>query len=150
MRIENAADANSRRADQSSRTWHQRWLKLRRWSGFVFVVYALALVTGTHLPNPEGLIPIETNDKWLHFSAYFGLAFLIATWRSQSSTITLRVSLGIWMIAAIWGAIDEVTQAIPGINRHCDLFDWLADISGAATGLFIWHLLSRTVSARTI
>ncbi len=116
-----------------------KWL--RRWSGVALLVYLTSLVTGTHLPHPEDLISIEGNDKWLHFGAYFGLAFLIATWWKTSRPVTRRTLLAIWSFAAFTGIVDELTQMLPGINRHCEFADWLADIAGAACGLFVWQLI---------
>ncbi len=118
-----------------------KWL--RRWSGVALLVYLTALVTGTHLPHPEDLISIEGNDKWLHFGAYFGLAFLMATWLQSSQPVTRRALLAIWSLVACTGVVDELTQMLPGINRQCEFADWLADIVGAACGLLIWVGLRR-------
>ena len=118
-----------------------KWL--RRWSGVTLLVYLTALVTGTHLPHPEDLIPIEGNDKLLHFGAYCGLAFLMATWRQTSRPVTRYALLAIWSLAAFTGIVDELTQMLPGINRHCEFADWLADIAGAACGLLVWLGLRR-------
>lgn len=118
-----------------------KWL--RRWSGVALLAYLTALVTGTHLPHPEDLIPIEGNDKLLHFGAYFGLAFLMATRQQTQRPVTRRALLVIWSLAAFTGVVDELTQLLPGINRHCEFADWLADIAGAACGLLIWLGLRR-------
>ena len=115
----------------------------QRWSGVILLVYLTALITSTHLPHPEVLFPIESNDKWLHFGAYFGLAFLMATRMQTLRPVTGRVMLAIWSLAAVTGVVDELTQLLPGINRHCEFADWLADIAGAACGLTIWCLLRR-------
>ena len=128
--------------------WRTHLLRAQHWGGRLLLGYALALFTGTHLPNPEGLFPIEGNDKWLHFCAYLGLAFLLAAWRVSKASITARVTCGIWCVTALLGAADELTQMIPGINRQCDFADWIADVSGSASGLLIWHLLRRTLFAR--
>ena len=114
-----------------------KWL--RRWSGVALLVYLTALVTGTHLPHPEKLIPIESNDKLLHFGAYFGLAFLMATRLQSLRPVTWRAMLVIWSLAVFTGIVDELTQMLPGINRHCEFNDWLADIAGAACGLLLWR-----------
>ena len=113
----------------------------RRWSGIALLGYLTALVTGTHLPHPEDLISIEGHDKWLHFGAYFGLAFLMAMRLQTLRPMTWRATLAIWSLAAFTGVIDELTQMLPGINRHCEFADWLADIAGAACGLLVWQVL---------
>lgn len=121
-----------------------KWL--RRWSGVILLVYLTALITGTHLPHPEDLIPVETNDKWLHFSAYFGLAFLMATRLWSLRPVTWTGLLAIGGLAALTGAVDEVTQLLPGINRQCEFLDWLADVVGVACGLLAWRLVQRMLS----
>lgn len=113
----------------------------RRGSGILLLIYLAALITGTHLPHPEDLISLQSNDKWLHFGAYFGLAFLMATRLQTLRPVTPRALLAIWSLAAFTGIVDELTQMLPGINRHCELTDWLADIAGAACGLAIWQHL---------
>ncbi len=123
-----------------------KWL--RRWSGVALLVYLTALVTGTHLPHPEVLIPIQSNDKLLHFGAYFGLAFLMATRLQTLRPVTWRATLAIWSLAALTGVVDELTQLLPGINRHCEFADWLADIAGAACGLLVWLGLRRMLVAQ--
>ena len=122
-------------------SFNSKWL--RRGSGVLLLVYLAALITGTHLPHPEVLIPIESNDKWLHFGAYFGLAFLMATRLQTLRPVTRSAMLAIWGLAALTGIVDELTQLLPGINRHCEFLDWLADIAGAACGLTTWQLLRR-------
>jgi VanZ family protein len=130
--------------------WFHLWLiRAHSWSGFILCGYFVMLLMGTHIPNPEGLFPMEGNDKWLHFCAYFGLAFLLATWRSTKTQICGKLSAAVWFVTAIFGALDELTQQIPGINRHCDFADWIADVSGAASGLLIWHLLRRMLFAQS-
>ncbi len=123
-----------------------KWLNSKwsqRWSGVILLVYLTALITGTHLPHPEALIPIESNDKYLHFGAYFGLAFLMATRLQTLRPVTRFATLVIWSLVALTGIVDELTQMLPGINRHCEFLDWVADVTGAACGLTAWHLLRR-------
>ncbi len=119
---------------------------LRRSSGIALLVYLSALITGTHLPHPEDLISIEGNDKWLHFGAYFGLAFLMATRQQTLRPVTRSALLEIWCLSAFTGVVDELTQMLPGINRQCEFADWLADIVGAVCGLLVWQLIRCVLS----
>jgi VanZ family protein len=102
------------------------------------VVYWVLLILGTHLPaTAVGAVPLP--DKWLHFTAYTGLAFLLAT------TVTAyrrpRWQTYAWMAAVllIYGALDEVSQ-IPVPGRHADFADWLANARGIATGLVLHRI----------
>ncbi len=124
----------------------RRLVSWGRWSGPVLWIYLIAQLIGTHIPSSERLLPAETNDKWLHFGMYSGLVFLAATRYSINKAVTWRIMLGIWVAAALLGALDEVTQMIPGIRRHADVADWIADICGAAGGLLAWHIVRRAIA----
>jgi VanZ family protein len=124
----------------------RRLVSWRRWSGPVLWIYLIAQLLGTHIPHPEALLPSHANDKWLHFGLYFGLVFLAATRYAINKPVTLRIMLGIWGAAALLGVLDEVTQMIPGINRHADVADWIADICGTSCGLLVWHIVRRAIA----
>ena len=111
-------------------------------------IYAVAQFTGTHLPNPPAVVEIEGHDKFLHWGAYFGLAFLLATWLSGRTTVARRVLIVIWIVTAVLAVLDEVTQLIPGINRDADVADWLADMIGSGCGLLVWHVLRQKLIPR--
>jgi VanZ family protein len=130
----------------STTSLRRRLVGWGRWSGPVLWIYLIAQLIGTHLPNPRGVLPIETNDKLLHSGLYFGLVFLAATRHSINKAVTWRIMLSIWGAAALLGALDEVTQMIPGINRKADVADWIADICGAACGLLVWHIVRRAMA----
>jgi VanZ family protein len=121
---------------------------VRRWSGLAVLVYLTALITGTHLPNPDALIPVTSNDKGLHFGAYFGLAFLMATRLQALRPVTWRAMLVLLGLVAMTGAVDEWTQLLPGINRQCELADWWFDVAGAAAGLCVWQVMARPLLSR--
>lgn len=115
----------------------------RRGSGILLLGYLTALITGTHLPHPDDQFPIDGNDKLLHFGAYCGLAFLMATRLQTLRPVTWRAALAIGVIAALTAVADELTQMLPGINRRCEFADWLADLAGLVCGLLIWFGLRR-------
>jgi VanZ family protein len=46
----------------------------------------------------------------------------------------------------ILGALDEITQ--PYIGRTCDLYDWLADLSGVVSGTILLAVLFRIQRGR--
>jgi VanZ family protein len=103
---------------------------------------ALALLGGywplmfvsTHLSSQNRLIAsLGASDKLLHFGAYACLAFLLALNWWQRRAFGWRQWLGVWALAAAYGAFDEISQ-IP-VGRSCDIFDWLSDLAGGAIGL---------------
>ncbi|HEX3601509.1 MAG TPA: VanZ family protein [Lacipirellulaceae bacterium] len=107
-------------------------------------LYWLALFTATHIPPSEMVNVVEANDKVEHFSAYMLLAFGIAlTWQLAAGILNSRHLWIVWIVAIVYGALDEITQ-IP-VHRDCDFWDWTADACGAAAGAFLFVLLRRTV-----
>ena len=109
---------------------------LFRYSGLVLVVYWIALFIGTHIPAPPDIYPrIPYLDKILHFAAYSGLAFLLASAFTMQQSMSPRRYVTIFLSLALYGVLDELIQAIPSVGRHADVLDWLADVGGVAFGL---------------
>jgi VanZ family protein len=106
-----------------------RWL-----AGVALVLYWLSMFTGTHIPVAAEVV-LNTNDKLLHFSGFFGLAFLLELVLLRSRPISYGRFFAAIGILAAYGAFDEITQTLVG--RDCDVRDWLADISGATCGALL-------------
>ena len=103
--------------------------------------YWLALVIGTHLPNPpHAILSLGTSDKWLHLAAYLGLSFLLNLYGSLRRRWTWRQGLAVVALLALFGVLDEVTQ-IP-VGRECDVFDWAADVAGSIGGVALFLVVS--------
>jgi VanZ family protein len=77
---------------------------------------------------------VPGKDKTLHFIAYGVLTGLILWgWvRNISAGILGGVVMGLFLL----GAMDEITQ--PYVNRTCDFYDWLMDISGVIVVVMLW------------
>jgi hypothetical protein len=98
----------------------------------VFFLALGAMFVGTLWPR-LGISPADApTDKLLHAATFGVLTAMLALARPWR---------GWWWPAAIMlaiGAIDEWLQAIPMVNRSCDLDDWIADATGIAlAGAFI-------------
>lgn len=109
----------------------------------VLAVYWVVICVATHWPAE--LRPLEEHylDKVVHFFAYGTLAWLMAwAWRHRVAEQGWRFVIGMWAIAAAYGAVDEWLQ-IP-VGRHCELLDWLADVTGAALALCLFTWLVRS------
>jgi VanZ family protein len=102
----------------------------------VLVGYWLALVAGTHWPQPPELLGMGESDKFLHFTAYSGLALLVCLNWALARAMGWRQWLAIAVILAAFAAIDEITQ-IP-VGRNADLRDWFADLTGIAAGMAVF------------
>lgn len=101
----------------------------------VFVIYTVALVTGTHWPKLN-LSDAPVTDKQIHLFAFGGLTVLL--WSTR------WLPAGGWLVglaAAVFGVLDEITQAIPGLHRHASIEDLLINELGVVTALaWIWAL----------
>ncbi len=113
-------------------------LPLRALALLVLVGYWLALVVGTHWPQPPELFGIGESDKFIHFTAYFGLALLVCLNWALARAMGWRQWLAIAVVLTAFGALDEITQ-IP-VGRHADVRDWFADVTGVAAGMAIFVL----------
>lgn len=111
-----------------------RWLPVGLWAGVIFVGSS---VPGTNLPGGYSL--------WGHLGEYLVLGALTAWALRRDDWGTILLAIG---LCAIYGASDEFHQAfVP--YRMPDIFDWIADVSGAAIGVAVYLLLSVRGEPRT-
>ena len=112
------------------------------------VVYWLAMFAGTHYPKPPHTA-FGNADKWMHFSAYFGLAVLLSIATAVRRPVSLGVALAIVALLAGYGALDELTQ--PLVGRDCELMDWCADVTGILIGASCFQVvaLARRIRAKS-
>lgn len=101
-------------------------------------LYWLTIFIGTHLP-PKRLLQIRANDKLLHFTAFFGLCFLLCWAISTNKEKRFKNVIIALAICVIYAIFDELSQ-IP-IGRSAEVLDFLADVSGALTGAVVYSLL---------
>ena len=96
-------------------------------------VYWLTLITATHIPRVPEPMGFRPSDKVVHLLAYaiFGGAGGAGVVAAMGTG--LAQALGLWVLLAAHGILDEVTQ--PLVGRHADRLDWYADMLGAALGL---------------
>jgi len=106
------------------------------------VVYWLLLLAATSLPAQD--VPsLGISDKINHFVAYLVLAVLIymaLIYQRKSEFLFNYAFAASVIIASAYGALDEIHQIyVPG--RFAELLDWIADFSGAITGVLIVSIL---------
>ncbi len=124
----------------------QRLLRAQSfWIG-LFILWMATLFTLSSFSKtlPDGTPQIPHLDKVLHFGYFLGGGFILGTWvllrKSFPRKPFLRSAFP-FVILAIIGALDEYHQTFTPGRSGNDPFDWLADISGAAIGLFIANLV---------
>ncbi len=91
---------------------------------------AFALVMAL-LPVPPR---VPAGDKTQHMIAFAVLASLASHAYYRASLLKIGVGL------AAFGALIEVLQSIPGLNRHASVMDWFADCAAIAVVLGVMHL----------
>lgn len=112
----------------------------------VVAAYWLALFAATHLPIAPVATEAPGTDKWLHLTAYTGLAFLIAARQSCGRSLTWKTTCGIVAAVALYGIMDELTQ-IP-VGRDAEIGDWLADVTGSVVGVTVFTLIRAGLARR--
>jgi VanZ family protein len=113
--------------------------------GGLLAVYWLALCIGTHIPKIPEPLEVGGSDKFMHYGAYAGLAFLLAAWWTSAGRLSLGTAVILMAICLGYGILDEQAQDLVG--RDCDFWDWGADAVGTLTGLAVYALAARNFSA---
>ncbi|MCK4660040.1 MAG: VanZ family protein [Phycisphaerae bacterium] len=92
-----------------------------------------------HNPAPRGLALPPNSDKVIHFCAYFALAMMgVRSAFSRQVKLDARWLVKWIIIYTVYCAADELLQG--PVGRHPSLYDWLADIAGAAAALGIAYV----------
>jgi len=94
------------------------------------------LLPGRDLPD----VAINISDKAIHFTIYFLLSiFTYYGWIKQNSFYALHRNtiLKIVFLTSIYGFIVEILQHILTTDRYFDLYDALANSTGAIAGCMI-------------
>jgi len=100
-----------------------------------FVLYALALVVATHWPRLNlQEAPIQASDKVYHFAAFLLWTLLIAASGFFGRPLSRRNVQWSVAIASVYAPLDELTQALPGVNRDVTALDLVANLTGVVVG----------------
>jgi len=108
----------------------------------LFFVSLLVVGFFTLDPSPPSLGLENVNDKLEHFVAFGGLAGLARLGFRKAADLALLEHV------SFLGAMIEVIQASPQVQRDCDWKDWVADTAGAATALLVLYAWRRFCASR--
>lgn len=101
----------------------------------VAIIYAIAIMPYDEAPD------LGAGDKINHIAAFLTLTLLgRGAWRRDPAW---RLGLGL----SLFGALIELTQAIPILNRDASIRDWAADSAAVIVMLAILHVLDRRLPA---
>jgi VanZ family protein len=96
-----------------------------------FALYATILFLATHWPALVLPSVVPVSDKTIHFVAWgLWLGLLASAW---------KLPLGLLLLTGLVCSIaDEVSQAIPALNRHASVMDAVANVIGVVA---VWSLV---------
>ena len=115
-----------------------RWKIFRKRAvavSWFIIMSILFFLPGSDLPNAGWLEAIHF-DKWVHIGLFAVLIFL---WRSSFDLDLDHYNSILLLAALVYGLSVEVIQKYWIPNRSFDLFDLLADMTGAIGGLGVWY-----------
>lgn len=116
------------------------------WLG-AFLIWFAALWALSSSSNVGHELPSIPNiDKVAHFGFFFGGSGLLCGWlfrRDPENPNWPRLFASVICVIALVGIIDEYHQTFTPSRSGNDPFDWLADVSGATCGVFVFRALHR-------
>lgn len=109
-----------------------KWVAVS-WLIFISILFVLP---GSAFPKENFFTKIHF-DKWVHIGLFFILVYL---WRSAYEGKPMGSIIFILVFSLTYGFAVEFVQENWVPNRSFDLYDVLADMSGAVLGIIIWNL----------
>lgn len=121
------------------------WRPMRPALAWASIILVLCLTPGSALPEWQWADLLSV-DKFIH-AAIFGILVLLLVrgfkGQAAGSTLALRAVPIAAVIGVLYGASMEGMQQIPGLGRHGDLLDLIANTIGCLVAL-IWLRWRRT------
>jgi VanZ family protein len=103
-----------------------------------FLVLLLICLPSKNLPDADDWLHKIYFDKWVHIGL-FGILTLLFMYPIGISKIEPRAKwvlfLKIAIAVSVWGITTEFVQKYFVAGRSFDIYDWLADSTGAAIAL---------------
>jgi VanZ family protein len=111
----------------------RRWILVGAW-----VLVHLVLTSLPESALPALRLPLRA-DRLVHFGLGGVLGFLVAWAAGRVTPVRFVIA---WLAVAVFAAFDEIHQ--PWFGRTAELMDWVMDVAGAAAGLGLGTLLTRS------
>lgn len=122
-----------------------RTLFSARFWPILLIVYICVLATATHWPQLKIDGPVPRSDLYIHILAFGTLGGLVTLSAFFGPPPSRRNAVCSWLAAMAYAAIDETTQAIPGLGRTAALDDFLANTVGITLGVVAAVLVIKLV-----
>lgn len=116
--------------------WYLRQRRMLRC--FIAIVWTVAMISGSLLSLGKvssGLNIIPQFDKVLHFTAYLGFGIL---WLA-SFPKSIRGRYAVITVGLVLGLLIEYLQKTYTVDRHYEVLDIIANITGLTVALLLHH-----------
>ena len=112
--------------------------------GWTVLIAVLCLVKFTDLPS----FGVSGADKYVHFTLHFVFTMLwgLYAWKKQNEMRLNKIAI-IVVISLCYGILIEILQETCTTTRHADIFDVLANGTGATIALVVFVLIKKRKTA---
>ena len=108
--------------------------------GWTILIAVLCLVKFTDLPS----FGVSGADKYVHFTFHFVFTILCGFYLwAKLNEITISKIGRVVILSFCYGILIEILQEIYTKTRHADIFDVLANATGALVALVFFVLIKR-------
>jgi VanZ family protein len=108
--------------------------------GWTLLIAVLCLISFNELPK----VSISGADKYVHATFYFILIMLWGFYASvKQNEIRLAKIVRFVILSLFYGILIEILQETLTTTRHADVFDVLANFSGALLALLVFVFIKR-------
>jgi VanZ family protein len=112
------------------------------WSAVLWTMFILIMCFKT--PSIEKKLYFTNVDKIVHFTFYFVFVNLWFRYLFYKNLQSLKTKAYLAIIAIILGVLIEMGQSIFTTSRQGDIWDIMANSSGALLGIYITGILYRS------
>ena len=108
--------------------------------GWTVLIAVLCLFKFTNLPS----FGVSGADKYVHFTLHFVFTMLwgLYAWKKQNEMRLNKIAI-IIVISICYGILIEILQETCTTTRHADIFDVLANGTGAIIALIVFVLIKK-------
>lgn len=113
--------------------------------GWTILISVLCLVKFTNLPS----LGVSGADKYVHFTLHFVFTMLWGNyfWLRLNEIVLAKIVFVV-LSSFCYGILIELLQEKFTTTRHADIFDVLANFSGALTALVLFALIKKRKTNR--
>jgi len=114
------------------------WLSLA--IAWTVLIAILCLISFSDLPS----IQVKSADKYVHVTFHFIFVLLWGFYVSKSSAkIKISKIIRVVLVSITYGIVIEGLQELLTTTRHADIYDVLANLTGALLALSVFVLIKR-------